>query len=382
MKKKLLIILLTLCTVLALGSLVALGAGSSEEPSLKIEAANLSFEDSVFVLYAISHEGVAYDGIQMLFWTEPQEEYTVGTETYSKEYFATNVNVNGQICTVFKNNELRAKNMADNIYARAYARIDGKDYYSEVSKYSILQYACNKLGKTGTMTTNENLRTMLVDMLTYGASAQKHFDHNADRPADGDFYQVKTEGGVLEDGFSKGLYLPSETATLRAPEECGGAPFAAWKNAAGETVATTPTATVTGFVQNETYTATYAEKTVSTDSQGLEYTLSSDGTYYAVSGIGTCTNPTITIPQKHEGLPVKEIGARAFTGATTLSGIVIPMSLISIGESAFEGCTSLTLVTYTGTKNEWESLAIGAGNTPLLTATKKYESNRTEWMPF
>ena len=382
MKRKFWIFALVLLATVSLFSAVALGADSSSEPSLKIEAANLSFEDSVYVLYAVSHEGIEYDAIQMLFWTSPQDVYTVGTEAYSKEYFATNVNVNGQICTVFKNNELRAKNMSDNIYARAYAKIGGKEYYSEVSKYSILQYASNKLGKTGTATANETLRSMLVDMLAYGASAQEHFNHNTARPANGEFYQIKLEGGTLEDGFGKGLYLASETATLKAPEFKDGKPFYAWQNSAGETVATTPTATLTGFTQNETYTAIYKATVTSTDAQGIEYTLSADGTYYIVSSSGTCTNAKIEIPTKHNGVSVKEIGARAFANASTLESIVIATGVVSIGEGAFEGCTSLTLVTYQGTKTEWGYIKIASGNTPLINAQKTYESNRTEWMPF
>jgi hypothetical protein len=229
MKKKILILTLILATLAAIFSLVALATDTPEEPALKIEATNLSFEDSVFVLYAVSHEGIAYDDIQMLFWTEAQDEYTIGTEAYAKCYFAVNVAVNEKSCTAFKNDELRAKNMADNIYARAYANVDGKEYYSEVSKYSILQYAYNKLGKTGTRSESATLCDMLVKMLPYGAAAQKHFNHNTARPADGEFYQVKVEGGVLEDGFTKGLYLAGESATLSAPTEKDGVPFSAWK---------------------------------------------------------------------------------------------------------------------------------------------------------
>ena len=40
--------------------------------------------------------------------------------------------------------------------------------------------------------------------------------------------------------------------------------------------------------------------------EGLEYTLSSDKTYYIVTGIGTASGDII-IPDTHEGLPVKEI---------------------------------------------------------------------------
>lgn len=378
MKKKLLMLALMLAALCALTCTLALAADTPEEPTLKIEAANLSFEDSTYILYAISHDGIPYDSIQMLFWTEPQDEYTIGTESYSKDYFATNVNVSGQNCTVFKNNELRAKNMADNVYARAYAKVGGKEYYSELSKYSILQYASNKLGKTGTATTNEALRNMLVEMLNYGASAQEHFNHNTQRPANGDFYQIKVEGGVLEDGFTKGLYLSSESATLSAAPTKNGFPFLGWKDSAGATVATTPTATLTGFSQNETYTATYEEPIPGE----LSYTLSSDGTYYIVSGIGGYTDAELVIPAKHNNLPVREIGAGAFSGASTITSLKLSTTIVSIGENAFDGCLQLEKVHFLGTRTEWNAVAIASGNEAVLSAHKEYESNRTEWMPF
>ena len=381
MKRKLLILLFTMTALAALFSCVTHAAQEQKAPSMKIEAANLSFEDSTYILYAVSHEGVAYDDIQMLFWTEPQDEYTVGTEAYSKDFFAVNVNVNGQNCTIFKDNELRAKNMADNIYARAYANVDGKEYYSEVSKYSILQYAYNKLGKTGTATDNETLRNMLVEMLNYGASAQEHFDHNTGRPANGDFYQVKVDGGVLEDGFTKGLYLASESATLTAPATKDGTCFGAWKNSAGEVVATTPTATLTGFSKNEVYTAFYGEMPPVSVNE-LAYTLSSDGTYYIVSGIGTCTDTDIVIPAKYKGLVVREIGEGAFRDIHTIASIKVPSTIVSIRENAFDGCSPLTTVRYQGTRKEWNYITIASGNDALTNAAKEYESNRTEWMPF
>ncbi len=79
-------------------------------------------------------------------------------------------------------------------------------------------------------------------------------------------------------------------------------------------------------------------------SQGLEYTLSTDGTYYIVSGIGTCTDTEIVIPSTHEGLPVKEIGYRAFYNCSSITSIVIPEGVTSIGDYVFERCSNLTSI--------------------------------------
>ena len=73
----------------------------------------------------------------------------------------------------------------------------------------------------------------------------------------------------------------------------------------------------------------------------LEYTLSEDGTYYIVSGIGTCTDTEITIPAKYNGKPVTVIGQRAFCSRGNITAISLPDSITDIGAYAFEGCRSL-----------------------------------------
>ena len=79
------------------------------------------------------------------------------------------------------------------------------------------------------------------------------------------------------------------------------------------------------------------------ESQGLEYVLSGDGTYYIVSSIGTCTDINITVPNVYKGLPVREIGNNAFNYSKIIN-IRLPDSLTGIGDSAFEGCYSLTAI--------------------------------------
>ena len=81
-------------------------------------------------------------------------------------------------------------------------------------------------------------------------------------------------------------------------------------------------------------------------SEGLEYTLSDDSTYYIVSGRGTCTDKDIIIPAEHEGLPVKEIGYAAFNSDNKdITSVVIPDSITAMGRYAFSGFESLSSVT-------------------------------------
>ena len=79
-------------------------------------------------------------------------------------------------------------------------------------------------------------------------------------------------------------------------------------------------------------------------SEGLAFVSIGDGTCY-VSGIGTCTDTNLVIPKTHNGEIVISIGDSAFTGITSLSTVLIPEGIISIGNKAFYNCDNLVSVT-------------------------------------
>ncbi len=107
-------------------------------------------------------------------------------------------------------------------------------------------------------------------------------------------------------------------------------------------------------------------------SEGLAYTLSSDGTYYIVS-CGTCTDSKVIIPTKHEGLPVKAIGDEAFKDCTTITSVVIPSCITSIGKSAFSDCEYLREV-YISDLVAWCNITFGGNNSsnPLYEAGRLF----------
>ena len=99
----------------------------------------------------------------------------------------------------------------------------------------------------------------------------------------------------------------------------------------------------------------------------LRYTLSQDGSYYAVTGVRAEAGESVTVPTIRNGKPVLEIangafsnssvvtvtvssgiqsiGADAFKNCTALKSISLPESVNSIGKRAFEGCGALTAFT-------------------------------------
>ena len=78
------------------------------------------------------------------------------------------------------------------------------------------------------------------------------------------------------------------------------------------------------------------------------------GSYAAVVAYsGTATK--IVIADTYEEEPVKIISAEAFC-SSSITSVIIPDSVITIGDSAFSSCYSLNSVYYKGTADEWENI--------------------------
>ena len=71
----------------------------------------------------------------------------------------------------------------------------------------------------------------------------------------------------------------------------------------------------------------------------LTFTLSEDGTYYIVSKVSAqVTKGVVVIPETYNGKPVTHIAERGFSGCEFLEYILIPRSITTFGDYAFDEC--------------------------------------------
>lgn len=333
MKKKFLIMLMTMLLLISICAITA-HATDAAAPTLKIEGASLSLKNAVYINFKVGAENMTATDSKLLVWDSVPTEYKKDAEAVCLDCLG----INSDGYAVFQYDNLTAKDMTKTVYACAYAVVDGVEYYSEPIKYSILTYAHNMKD-----TADTKLKNLLDGMLDYGALAQIYFNHNTDFLANATIYEINVSNGILEDGFTRGLYQAGATATLTANEAEEGYVFSHWTNSVGETVSETETLEVT-VNGAESYVAVYKEGSgEDTYSKGLVYTLRNDKISYSVKK-GTCTDINIVIPATHEGLPVTEIATDGFRNLTGVMSVTIPDSVTKLNAYAFSGCTNLISV--------------------------------------
>ena len=104
----------------------------------------------------------------------------------------------------------------------------------------------------------------------------------------------------------------------------------------------------------------------------LNWEIDSNG-LLQITGSGAMPNYTEEDPAPWKDLAVTavivegadNIGASAFLDCTALVNVRLSSSVTTIGENAFAGCTALTGLTFAGSQNQWDAMAIGLGNEAL-----------------
>ena len=71
---------------------------------------------------------------------------------------------------------------------------------------------------------------------------------------------------------------------------------------------------------------------------------------------------------------ITQIGDLAFAGCENLTSVEIPASVFSVGRDAFLGCTSLALITYSGSESAWKAALSWYGVCLMYDTQVKYLS--------
>ena len=99
----------------------------------------------------------------------------------------------------------------------------------------------------------------------------------------------------------------------------------------------------------------FSKKNKHLPGEDLAYELSDDGSYYTVTGMGSCKKRNLIIPSEFSGKPVRVIGKEAFAD-TKIKSIIISEGIEEICYEAFFSCKNLKSITLPSTLkkiNDW-----------------------------
>ncbi len=152
-----------------------------EEPivdeSLKFKSASLTLESDIAMnFYA---RDTVLEGWENPYVVFAKAIYSfngniTGYETEKVSSFVRKADYSGALCHCFRFDGVKAYEMGSQVTATLYAYKDGVLYKGAVVDYSVFKYASNMLKKTS----DDALKTLLVDALNYGAAAQTYFEYN------------------------------------------------------------------------------------------------------------------------------------------------------------------------------------------------------------
>ena len=155
---------------------------------------NCSFQNDLSMYYAVPKETLS--GFENIRLDVSKEEYAAGAEkpTFAKKTLTSykEQTINGVVYYMFTFDGITSTDMGSTLSAVLRADKNGVTYSSKPDKYSIKDYAMDRIQNSN----SDSFRKMLVDMLNYGAAAQLHFDKNVTHLANSDLTAAQKKMGT------------------------------------------------------------------------------------------------------------------------------------------------------------------------------------------
>lgn len=225
------ILVLAISLLLLIGSAIGIGASAQDgDLSVSIIKKNISNNAEIKVLFAVDDTNVGLGGeVELLYAFE--DPFTYADPLNDLEYFtaveyAEGYTEGGHTYPAFVTAGFPASEIGDCVYAMAH--IVGTDVYSEVMRYSVLEFANERLYDDGEISEDQEL--LYTSLLNYAAMAQKLLLNGNDDPSDDiandelltKYVRVSIEGGKLDDtpsvatdsSFTSGMYLVGDKVTV------------------------------------------------------------------------------------------------------------------------------------------------------------------------
>ena len=157
-------------------------AASEEKPALAIDKASISLESSITMNFKVPKSSLSsYDDFYMTFKCNGKEEKTTQYKQNGDYYVFSYKGINPQL-------------MNDEVTAVLHAKKGNEEYTSPEKALSVKEYAYTLLDRYSSDEYSK-LRTLLVDLLNYGAMAQKYVGYKTDNLVNSELTAVQKGWG-------------------------------------------------------------------------------------------------------------------------------------------------------------------------------------------
>ncbi|MBQ8869138.1 MAG: carboxypeptidase regulatory-like domain-containing protein [Oscillospiraceae bacterium] len=178
---------------------------SVEGADLKFSGASLTLQDNLAINYKVKKSLFEENG-----YSDPYVKFVLnGKETVVSEY-----RVDGDKY-IFDFTDIAPYQMNDTIYATLYANFGNTLNESETREYSVAEYCYNMLNKYSADAYAE-FRTLLVDLLNYGAETQTYQSYRTDALVNASLTETQKAWGTAEDPTLESV-MNKEYATIENP---------------------------------------------------------------------------------------------------------------------------------------------------------------------
>lgn len=137
-------------------------------PVLRFSGASLDLQSNLTINYRVSAS------LLNAGYTNLYAKFVFNGKEYLVEQYSL---INDEVVFSFRN--IAAQYMGDVVTATLYGTYNGEEYSSKSVNYSILQYCNNMLSRMNSDSYTD-FRTLLVDLLNYGSSAQEYQSYKTD----------------------------------------------------------------------------------------------------------------------------------------------------------------------------------------------------------
>ena len=209
--------LIILSLALLIGAVIGVSASAeTDTPTLDIYSKNLSYGSNISILFAVKSANL--DGAEVklnVYESDPTAAAVEPAATVSKAYEDT---VHGELCDIFFTPGINAKSIHRQVYVQAFAVVGEETYYSEVERYSVLEYCHEMIASESTDAEKDAKYQAVID---YGAAIQSLLSEDVDAEGNPKFegklateyVYVTIENGTLDGKYDKGVYVAGDKLT-------------------------------------------------------------------------------------------------------------------------------------------------------------------------